>query len=34
VLLDGAPRDEAAVITFLRSRTRRIALPVLVPQLA
>jgi hypothetical protein len=34
VLLDGAPRDEASVIAFLRSRTQRIALPVLVPQLA
>jgi fatty acid desaturase len=34
VLLDGAPRDEASVMTFLRSRTRRIVLPTLVPQLA
>ncbi|MFD1871545.1 fatty acid desaturase family protein [Hymenobacter bucti] len=34
VLLDGAPRDKASVIAFLRSRTRRITLPVLVPQLA
>ncbi|MBJ6143498.1 fatty acid desaturase [Hymenobacter sp. BT559] len=34
VLLDGAPRDEASVVAFLRSRTQRIALPVLVPQLA
>jgi fatty acid desaturase len=34
VLLDGAPRDEASVVTFLRSRTQRIVLPALVPQLA
>jgi len=34
VLLDGAPRDEASVVAFLRSRTQRIVLPVLVPQLA
>lgn len=33
VLLDGVGRDEASVAAFLRSRTRRIALPALVPQL-
>ncbi|MGI4737779.1 MAG: hypothetical protein ACRYG7_21635 [Janthinobacterium lividum] len=33
VLLDGAPRDEASVMGFLRTRTQRIALPTLVPQL-
>jgi hypothetical protein len=34
VLLDGAPRDEVSVIALLRERTRRIALPPLVPQVA
>jgi fatty acid desaturase len=34
VLLDGAPRDEASVTAFLRSRTKRIVLPALVPQFA
>jgi fatty acid desaturase len=33
VLLDGVPRDEASIVTFLRSRTQRIVLPALVPQL-
>jgi fatty acid desaturase len=33
VLLDGIPRTEASVMAFLRSRTRRIVLPALVPQL-
>ncbi|TVT40688.1 fatty acid desaturase [Hymenobacter setariae] len=34
VLLDGEPRDEASVVALLRSRTQRIVLPALVPQLA